>query len=81
MSVLLLLALCLPAPAQPTVRTADNPLDGRLISVSNGLVRATVAPQLGGRLMDLRRTGASSVIKSDADYTQTTEHLLSLIHI
>jgi len=75
MSVLLLLALCLPTPAQPTVRTVDNPLDGRLISLSNGLVRAAVAPQLGGRLLDLSRAGALPLIKSDADYAQTTEHL------
>lgn len=77
MSVLLLLALCLPASAQPTVRTVDHALDGRTISVATSLVQASVAPELGGRLLDLRRAGAPSVIKSDADYTQTTEHLYS----
>jgi len=73
---LVALLICLsPAWTQPSVVTVDSPLDGRVLTVSNGLVQASVAPQLGGRLLDLRCCGGEEVVKSDADYTQTTEQV------
>lgn len=74
-SVVALLICLSTAWSQPSVVTTDSPLDGRVLTVSNGLVQASVAPQLGGRMLDLRRCGGEEIVKSDADYTQTTEQL------
>ncbi|MCP4642302.1 MAG: hypothetical protein GY851_17790, partial [bacterium] len=50
-----------------------DPVDGHVVVLSNGLVQAEVAPQIGGRLLVVQRQGGENLLRWEADYSQTTE--------
>lgn len=73
--MMLVMALAAAMAAQASVELVEDPVVGRRVRVSNGIVAVEVAPRLGGRLLRLRRVGGERLVLYHADWTQTKEGL------